>query len=1098
MPEGQSPIEAPKVRGRLWPRRKRWQFAFGVFLMMVGMIGYAWFTREQIVRDIISDELRKLEIPASYSINSIGPGEQILRNVVLGDPKRPDFVADEVRVELVYGLGAPQIGRIALLNPRLYGRYVDGEFSFGSLDKALLAPSEEPPQLPDFELDLIDGRALIESDFGDIGLKAEGKGNLANGFDGVLAASAPGLSDGACSAEKTSVFGRISSSDGLPAFNGPLRVRQLSCAERGVNLAAFDWQLELTGESDFSGFDAGGALVAQAIKASESNVESLAGDVNISAGEEGLRSRFDLAGNDVALASVSFSGVAVEGDLRAGSDFTDVSSDFIVTGEGMRLSRALKSGLADAAQATGLALLEPLAARLGRGLERVEQDSTLRANVSLRRNANALSVTIPQAMMTADRNTVASFSRVQMRFVEGADVPLITGNARISGKDLPQITARIEQDGIASSATRIRMEPYEAEGASLAIPDIAIVQASSGALRFSGNVVASGALSEDAKVEALSIPLDGQWGPPSGLALVSRCGTMSARAISHPRFAFEDADIEFCPSSARAGLRLNGGDVRADLQMKPANLLGMLDGESARFVSEGAVFSTTSGLSAEGVELTLGEGDTQTRFALSRVEGKTGNSWSGTFAGAEFSLGAVPLDVSQGQGSWSYENGVLKLNEANLRVTDRLSDPRFEALFARNATMSFEEGRLVAEADLREPVSDRVVSNVTLQHTFESGEGRADLSIENLVFDELLQPAAASDVCLNREFNPPGYRSATPGLSCLAFGIIANVEGSVDGNGSILWNAEEVTSSGTFTTTDADLAAAFGPLEGVSGTIEFTDLLDLTTAPDQRVAIFKVNPGVEVFDGEVSYNLREGQVLEIEGGRWPFLGGILALEPTVLDFREPQDRRYVFLIEGLDAPRFIEQMELGNISATGVFDGQVPIVFDTDGNGRIEQGLLRSRPPGGNVSYVGELTYEDLGAMANFAFQSLRSLDFTQMEVEMNGPLTGEIITRLNFAGVTQGKGADSNFVTRQIARLPIEFRINIRADFYSLLTNLQSLYDPAFVRDPRGLGLLESEGGRFIVPQPPQMPAIKPDDPENSDTSDEPAIQPDESEALP
>ena len=191
-------------------------------------------------------------------------------------------------------------------------------------------------------------------------------------------------------------------------------------------------------------------------------------------------------------------------------------------------------------------------------------------------------------------------------------------------------------------------------------------------------------------------------------------------------------------------------------------------------------------------------------------------------------------------------------------------------------------------------------------------------------------------------------------------------------------------------------------------------------------------------------------------------------------------------------------MELGNIGATGVFDGKVPIIFDTDGNGRIEQGLLRSREPGGNVSYIGELTYEDLGAMANFAFQSLRSLDFTQMEVEMNGPLTGEIITRLKFDGVSQGKDADSNFVTNQISKLPIEFRVNIRADFYSLLTNLQSMYDPAFVRDPRDLGLLESDGQKFIVPQPPEMPATEPEDTANPDELNEPAIQPDESEAMP
>ena len=43
------------------------------------------------------------------------------------------------------------------------------------------------------------------------------------------------------------------------------------------------------------------------------------------------------------------------------------------------------------------------------------------------------------------------------------------------------------------------------------------------------------------------------------------------------------------------------------------------------------------------------------------------------------------------------------------------------------------------------------------------------------------------------------------------------------------------------------------------------------------------------------------------------------------------------------------------------------MVFDENG-GRIDNGMLKSRPPGGNVAYVGALTYENLNPIANFAF----------------------------------------------------------------------------------------------------------------------------------
>ena len=96
-----------------------------------------------------------------------------------------------------------------------------------------------------------------------------------------------------------------------------------------------------------------------------------------------------------------------------------------------------------------------------------------------------------------------------------------------------------------------------------------------------------------------------------------------------------------------------------------------------------------------------------------------------------------------------------------------------------------------------------------------------------------------------------------------------------------------------------------------------------------------------------------------------------------------------------------------------------------------------TRPPGGTVSYVGDLTYEDLSPIANFAFDALKSLDYSQMRIVMEGPLTGEIVTRVRFDGVRQGDAARSNFVTRRLAALPLQFRINVRAQFYQLLTNL-------------------------------------------------------------
>jgi hypothetical protein len=375
------------------------------------------------------------------------------------------------------------------------------------------------------------------------------------------------------------------------------------------------------------------------------------------------------------------------------------------------------------------------------------------------------------------------------------------------------------------------------------------------------------------------------------------------------------------------------------------------------------------------------------------------------------------------------------LADMALRLHDRQVDARFRPLVARDARLRLHDGVITAAALLREPASARPVVQAEIVHRLTNSHGHADLSVPDLVFDTVLQPDT---------------------LTPLALGVIANAHGTVTGTGRIDWSAGNVTSSGKFSTKAIDFAAAFGPVRGLSGTVEFADLIGLVTRPDQRVRIASINPGVDVTDGEVSFQLLGNNMLVVNGARWPFAGGTLELLPTRMVFGAAEVRRYTLRLRGADAALFVQQLDLGNISASGVFDGDIPIVFDQDG-GRVVGGKLVSRPPGGNLSYVGELTYKDLSAMANFAFQSLRSLDYRAMEIGLDGNLDGEIVTRLRFDGVSQGEGAKQNIATRAIRGLPLQFNVNIRAPFHKLITSFKSLYDPNAIDDPQVRGLLQA-----------------------------------------
>ncbi|MDG2001873.1 MAG: hypothetical protein P8J20_00935 [Novosphingobium sp.] len=204
--------------------RKWWKlpllFLLAVLLLVAGL---GWLNREQVADNLIASQLDSLGIPARYKIKEIGTARQVLEQVVIGDPARPDLTIERVEVKTVMRFGLPRFGHVTLVKPRLFGSYREGKLSFGSLDSVIFSESEEPFVLPDLDLVIQDGRGLIECDFGPVGIKTEGSGRLQDGFAGTLAVTAPILANEECSASDVSLYGKLSISGERPRFAGPCR-----------------------------------------------------------------------------------------------------------------------------------------------------------------------------------------------------------------------------------------------------------------------------------------------------------------------------------------------------------------------------------------------------------------------------------------------------------------------------------------------------------------------------------------------------------------------------------------------------------------------------------------------------------------------------------------------------------------------------------------------------------------------------------------------------------------------------------------------------------------------------------------------------------
>ncbi len=1030
--------EVPSVQRR--PRLQMWRvrISLALFFVLLCLAAVAWVERKSIADNAIANELERLGLPATYEVEQIGGSRQVLTNIVIGDPERPDMTVERARVALEWGMFEPRISLITLEKARLYGTYRGGELSFGSLDSLLFDPtSVDAASLPDIDIELIDARASVDSDYGPVGFKAEGKGNLASGFVGILAANAPSLGGEGCTARGATAFGDVTTSRGKASFKGPVRVGNLSCPSQGLSVRNFAAAVDGTLDEDFAGFDATVSLESERVAASTARFAGVGGTSRISWRDSALTASYDLSAQEVLVSGVKVASLAAEGDFRSRDTFATWEAQSEISGQRLQPGSSFDALLAGNNGTVDGTLLKPILTKIRGVLEREGRGSNFAAEVGVRGTGDVLTAVVPQATLRGTSGSVLlALSRFQLS-TAGRGAPRFSGNFTTGGRDLPRIAGRMERQPNGNTVMRVTMAQYRAADASLALPELLVSQAEGGSLSFAGQAIASGPL-PGGQTRNLKLPINGSYSASGELSMWRSCTDIRFDQLSYANLTLERRGLTLCPASGRPILSVGSGGLKVAAGVPSLDVAGQL-GETSIALASGPVgFAYPGFMAARDVDVILGPKGTATSFRLSNLDAHLGGAdISGTFSGTDVSLDAVPLDILGASGKWSYADGILSLGGGTFQLEDRKTEDRFQPLIARDATLILDGNRISAQAVLRNPESDRVVSEVNIHHRLDSGTGFADLAVPGLVFDDQLQAVQ---------------------ISRLSLGVIANTYGTVTGNGRIDWNADEVTSTGSFSSDSFDLAAAFGPVKGASGTIVFSDLLALTTAPDQQVRIASVNPGIEVFDGQVGFKLTDGELLEVKGGSWPFMGGTLELEPADMNIGVAETRRYTLIIRGLEAAQFVEQMELGNLSATGTFDGQMPLVFDENG-GRIVGGTLMSRAPGGNVSYVGELTYKDINPYANFAFDALRSLDFKEMRIAMDGSLTGDLVTRVRFSGVKQGEGAKRNFVTRRLANLPLRFNVNIRAPFYKLITSIKAMYDPAFIRDPQDLGLVRSDG---------------------------------------
>jgi len=519
-------------------------------------------------------------------------------------------------------------------------------------------------------------------------------------------------------------------------------------------------------------------------------------------------------------------------------------------------------------------------------------------------------------------------------------------------------------------------------------------------------------------VQGLTLPLRGV-ATTTGTVLVGQgCQPISFALARLNGFTFDAARLTVC---GRPVVARSGGSVRIDANTAPVRLAGRTKDGIPILVGAARLRVTQGGFAAADAEAAVGPAERQTHFEIGLLDGQFGkNGIGGKFTEASGAIANVPLDIAGARGLWSFAGGSLHL-KGDLRVSDAATAARFNALSTDDALLDLHDNVIRASATLREPTSKTEVAGVRVNHHLASGTGHALLDVRGITFA------------------PKGLQPEK--LTSLTLGVIANVAGTVSGSGRIDWDANGVTSTGTFGTDRIDLAAAFGPVTGIKGRVHFTDLLGLVSAPAQEATIAEINPGVQVANGVVHYQLTGQSRVKVTDATWPFAGGTLRLDPTTLDFGAEAERHLTFRIEGLDAAAFVQQLDFPNIAATGRFDGVLPMIFDHNG-GRIEAGQIVAREGGGTLAYVGELSNAELGTMGKLAFDALKAIRYSSLDISLDGRLDGEMVSRVRFTGVREAT-PEQSLITRLIRNLPFRFNIQIRAPFRGLVGSARAYIDP-------------------------------------------------------
>ncbi len=370
--------------------------------------------------------------------------------------------------------------------------------------------------------------------------------------------------------------------------------------------------------------------------------------------------------------------------------------------------------------------------------------------------------------------------------------------------------------------------------------------------------------------------------------------------------------------------------------------------------------------------------------------------------------------------------GSFELSAITLR--DPQTDPAFGTMIL-NGSGLLQPDRVTIDGVLNEARTGRMVAGLTLDHVLSQAAGSVTANINRLEFDPRLGPGGIAG--LQPDDLSPRLR-----------GLITSARGMVSGRVSTGWASGRPLSTGaTMTMERFSFATGAGTITNLDGTVALDDLLTQRTAGVQRLTIEEFNPGVPLRDGDIRFALPGDGSMRVDSATWPFSGGRLLVDPTVLVFNEAS-QSFNVRVDGINLDSFLQLTGIRQLEVSGTASGVFPIVL-TGNTAAIQGGYLEADSGGGLLRYTGpdpspppppptwwqRLTRQSPPPPQGLglAVAALRNLDYRVLRLTVDGPLTGDIDVGVTISGSNRDVLGGAPFAFNVVTNVPLAQLLSLR-----------------------------------------------------------------------